>query len=161
MNARAVGAKEFVEPLPRKAGAREDQRLLRDLRQGDLGAVRERISRAHHEAQAIFVNVVDFQIGRFGGQRNDTDINGAVLDPLQDLVTEVAVNADVYERIAALKFRKNVRKQIEAGRFVGPEYNRALDHVATVRDELNGLVPPTKQFLRLFEKDFAVRRQLD
>ncbi len=123
--------------------------------------MRERISRTHHEAQAIFVNVVDFQIGRFDGKRDDTDINGTVLDPLQYLVAEVAVNADVHERIAALKFRKNVRKQIEAGRFVGPEYNRALDNVATVRDELNGFVPQTKQFLRVFEKDFAGRGQLD
>src|SRR6266702_4737997 len=71
------------------------------------------------------------------------------------------LNADVHERIAALKFRKNVRKQIEAGRFVGPKYNRALHDVATVRDDLNGFVPQTKQFLRVFKKDFAGRGQLD
>ena len=74
-------------------------------------------------------------------------------------MAEVAVNTDVHQRITALKFRKNIRKQVEARRFIGAKNNRALNHVAAVRDDLNGFVTQAKQFFRELEKDFAGRSQ--
>src|SRR5258708_7275428 len=121
----------------------------------------ERVSRTDHKAQAIFVNVVHLQIRRLDGQRDDAYVNRAVLHALQDFVAEVAVYADVHQRIAPLKFRKNIREQVEARRFIGAEDHRSLDNVAAVRNDLNGFVPQAKQLFRKLEKNFAGRSQLD
>src|SRR5258708_6910952 len=50
--ARAIGTEEFVEHLARKTSPRKNERLLRDLGQGDLGAMSERVSRANHKPKA-------------------------------------------------------------------------------------------------------------
>src|SRR5258708_22601955 len=121
----------------------------------------ERISRSDHKAQAIFINVVHFQIGRLDGQGDDADVNRAVLHALQDLVAEVAVYADVHQRIAALKFRKNIREQVEAGGFIGAEDDRSLNNVAAVRNDLNGFVAQAKQLFGVLEKNFAGWSELD
>src|SRR5258708_4436974 len=121
----------------------------------------QRVSPADHKAQAILVNVMHLQIGRLDGQRDDAHINRAVLDALQDLVTEVAIDADVHQRIAPLKFRKNIREQVEAGRLIRAEDDRSLNHVAAIRNDLNGFVAQAKQLFRVFEKNFAGRSELD
>src|SRR5260370_1601488 len=134
--------------------------MLRDFREGDLGAVGERVSRTEHEAQAMLVDMMHLQIRRLDGQRDDADVNRAVLDALQYLVTEVAVDADVHQRIAALKFRKNIREQIEAGGFIGAEDDRSLNNAAAVRNDLNGVGAQAKQLSRVPEKNFAGRQEL-
>src|SRR5260370_19398187 len=125
-----------------------------------VGTMSEWVIGADHEGQTVFVNVVHFQIRGLDGQGDDSHVYGAVLHALQNLVTEVAVYADVHQRIAPLKFRKNVGEQIEAGRFVGAENDGALDNVAAVRNDLNGLVAQAKQLSRVLKKDFAGGRQL-
>ena len=159
MKARAVRTEEFVEHLARKTSPRKDKRLFGDLCERDLRAMGKWVSRADHEAQAVFVNVVHLQIRGFDRQGDDAHVGGAVLHALQDLVAEVAVNTDVHQRIAALKFRKNIRKQVEARRFIGAKNDWALNHVAAVRDDLNGFVTQAKQLFRELEKDFAGRSQ--
>ena len=62
---------------------------------------------------------------------------GAVFDALQNFVAEIAINADVHQRKAPLKFRKNIGKKIQAGGFVGAKNHRALHHVAAVRHALD------------------------
>src|SRR5258708_18581900 len=101
------------------------------------------------------------QIRRLDGQRDDAHVNRAVFDALQDLVTEVAVYADVHQRIAPLKFGKNIREQIEARGFIGAEDDRSLNHVAAVGNDLNGFVAHAQQFFRVLEKNFAGRSELD
>ena len=160
-HARAVGTEKFIEDLAGKTSPRKNERLLGDFGEGDLGAMGERVSRADHEAQAVFVDVVHLQIRRLDGKGDDADVDGAVFHALQDFVAEVAVDADVDERIAALKFGKNIGKQIEAGRFVGAEDDRALDDVAAVGDDLNGFVAEAEQFFGVFEKNDAGGSQLD
>src|SRR5260370_39241533 len=59
------------------------------------------------------------------------------------------------QRIAALKLRKNVGEQIEAGRFIGAEDDGALNHVAAVGDDLNGFVAQAEELLRVLEENFA------
>ncbi len=76
-------------------------------------------------------------------------------------MAEIAVNADVHQRIAALKLRKNIREQIEAGGFIGAENDRALNHVAAVGDDLDGFVAQAKQFFGVFEKNLTAGSQLD
>src|SRR5260370_15418756 len=99
--------------------------------------------------------MMHLQIRRLDGQRDDADVNRAVLDALQYLVTEVAVDADVHQRIAALKFRKNIREQIEAGGFIGAENHPSLNNVAPVRNDLNGFVAPPKPLSCVLGKNFA------
>src|SRR6267142_2227262 len=150
VEARAVGAKKLVEHLASEAGTRKNERLSRDLRQSNFRTIRERIFRADHEAQAVLVNVVHFEVGRLDGKRDDADIDGAIFDALKNLVAEIAVDADVHERIAALKFGKYIREQVEAGGFVGAENDGALHNVAAVRDDLNGLVAHAKKLFCVF-----------
>ncbi len=161
VDARAIGAEELVQHLAGEAGAGKDERLLGDLGESDLGAMRQGVFRADHEAQAVFVDVVHFQIGRLDGEGDDADIHGAVLDALEDFVAEVAVNADVDERVAALKFSENIREKVQAGGFIGTENDGALNNVAAVGDDLNGFVAHTEQLFRVLEKDFAGGSEFD
>src|SRR5712691_7385481 len=121
----------------------------------------ERVLRADHEAQTILVNVVHLQIRGLDGQGDDANIDGAVLDALQNLVTEIAIDADVHQGIAALKFRKNIGEQVETGGFIGAEDHRALNHVTAVSNDLNGFVAQAKQFFGVLEKNFTGRSQLN
>ncbi len=119
------------------------------------------VFRADHEAQAIFVDVVHLQIGRLDGKCDDADIHGAILDALEDFVAEIAVDADVHERVAALKFGKNIREQVEASGFIGTEDDGALDDVATVGNDLNGFVAHAKELFRVLEKHDAGGSEFD
>src|SRR5260370_19248375 len=130
VNARAIGAEELVEHLASEAGAGENEGLLGEFGERDFGAMSEGISRTDHEAQTVLVNVVHLQIRGLDGQRNDADVDGAVFDALENLVAEVAVNADVHQGIAALKFRENVGEQIEAGGLIRAPNNPAPKHNA-------------------------------
>ncbi len=161
VNARAIRPEKFVKNLAREAGAGKDERLLGDFGEGDLGAMSEGIARADHEAQTVLVNVVHLQIGRLDGQRDDANVHGTVLDTLQDLVAEIAVNADVHERITALKFGKNVGEEIKAGGFIGAEDDRSLNDVAAVGNDLNGFIAHAKEFFGVLEENLAGGSQLD
>src|SRR5260370_40370257 len=116
---------------------------------------------ADHETQAILVNVVHFQIGGLDGQSDDANIAGAVLDALQNLVAEIAIDTDVHQGIAALKFRKNIGEQVKTGGFIGAEDHRALNHVTAVSNDLNGFVSQAEEFFGVLEKNFTGGRQLD
>ena len=157
----SVGAEKFVEDLASEAGAREDQRLAGDFFERDLGAMRERIAGADHEAEAVSREVMNFKRRRFNGESDDADVNGAVFDALQDLVAEIAIDADVDLRIAALEFGEYVGEKIEASGFVGAEDKRALHDVAAVGNDLNGFVAETEKTFGVFEEDFAGGSQLD
>lgn len=159
--ASAIGAEELVQDLAGEAGTGKDERLSGDFLEGDLGAVRERIAAADHEAEAVARNVMDLESGRFDGKRDDADIDGAVLDALQNLVAEIAVDADLHLGIAALKLGENIRKQIEAGGFVSAENERALDDITAVGHELNGFVAKAEETLGVLEEDFAGGSELD
>src|SRR5260370_24295666 len=65
------------------------------------------------------------------------------------------------QRIAALKLRKNVGEQIEAGRFIGAEDDGSMMHVAGVGDDLNGIVTQAEELFRVLEENFAGGSQLD
>src|SRR5260370_10566744 len=116
---------------------------------------------ADHETQAILVNVVHFQIGGLDGQSDDANIDGAVLDALQNLVAEIAIDTDVHQGIAALKLRKNIGEQVKTGGFIGAEDDQALNHVTAASNDLNGFVAHAEQLFRVFEKDFTGGSQLD
>src|SRR5947208_4323424 len=68
VNASAIRPEKLVEHLASEAGARENERLFGNFGKRDFGAMRERVLGANHEAEGIFVDVVQFSIGRFGGE---------------------------------------------------------------------------------------------
>ena len=94
--ARAIGAKQLVQDLAGEAGTRENQRLRSHFLERDLGAVSQRIAAADHETQAVARNVMNFESGRFDGEGHDADVDRTVFDALQDLVAEIAIDADVH-----------------------------------------------------------------
>src|SRR3989442_8489753 len=161
VNARAVGAEQLVEHLPRIARLGKDERLLGNLRQGDARPPRKRIFGVNHHHQAVAKNGMDSEIRRLDGKRHDADIDRAVLQALQDLVAKVPVDTDLDKRIAALKFGKDVRQKVEARSLVGAEDDRALHPVTAVRDGLHGLVTQREQALRVFEETFSGRRKMN
>src|SRR5260370_17613909 len=60
-----------------------------------------------------------------------------------------------------MKFRKEIREQVEGGGFIGAKDDRALNHVAAIRNDLNGFVAQAKQLFRVFEKNLAGGGELD
>jgi hypothetical protein len=161
VNARAIGAEELVEHLACEAGAGKDEGLLGNFGEGDLGAMCQGVFCANHEAEAVFVDVVHFQVRRLDGESDDAHIDGAVLDTLEDLVAEIAVNADLHEGIAALEFGEDVGKKVEASGFIGAEDDGALDDVAAVGDDLDGFVAHAEELFGVLEKDDAGGSELN
>jgi hypothetical protein len=101
------------------------------------------------------------KIGRLDGESDDADVGGAVFDALQNFVAEIAVDADVDERVASLKFGKNIGEQIEASGFIGAEYDGALDDVAAVGNDLDGFVAEAEEFFSELVKNFTSGSKLD
>jgi len=161
VDAGAIGTEKFVKHLACEAGAGKDEGLLGEFGESDLGAMSQGVLRADHEAQAVFVNVVHLQVGGLDGQGDDAYVHGTVLDALENFVAEIAIDADVHQRVAALKLRENIGEQIETGRFIGAEDDRALNDVAAVGDDLNGFVAQAEELFGVLEKDFAGGGQFD
>jgi hypothetical protein len=161
VNAGAIWTEEFIEHLASEAGAGKDERLLGNVGESDLGALGDGILGADHEAKAVLVDVVHLEVGRLDGKSDDADVGGAIFDALKNLVTEVAVDADMDERIAALKLGKDIGEKIKAGGFIGAENNGPLNYVAAVGDQLNGFVAEAKKLFRVLEENLAGGSEFD
>ncbi len=160
-NAGTIGTEKLVQNLAGEASARENQGLRGYFLESDLGTMSERIAAADHESQAVARDMVDFERRGLDRKCDDADVYGAVLDALENLVAEIAVDADVDLRITALKLGENIREKIEAGGFVGAEDERALHDIAAVGDDLNGFIAEAEKALGVLEKDFASGSELD
>src|ERR1700736_1384001 len=147
MHARTVGAEQLIQHLTRKTSARKDERLGSHFLQRKFRAVRQWVTHANHESQSIAVNVMYLEIWRFHRQGNDTHIDASVFDALQNRVAEIEIDADVHERIAALKFREHVGKNVQTGGFISAKHHRSLNDVAAIGHNLNGLIAQAQQTL--------------
>src|SRR6266851_8144870 len=96
MHASAERPKYFIEHLPRESGSRHDQRLAGHLFKTDFTAAGQRIFYADHQAQAVAINMMNLQVGRFQRKTDDDDIHGAVFHALHYLMAEIAVDADMH-----------------------------------------------------------------
>src|SRR5262249_19291624 len=161
VNAGTIGTEKLVENLPGIAGAGKNKGLACNLFERNFGAAGQRILAANHEAHAVFINVVNLEVGRLERHGDDADVHGAVLDASQNFMAKVAVDADVNLRIFALEFSENVRQKIKAGGLVGAKDDRALHHVATIGDDLNGFISEAEEAFGIVEEDFAGGGQLD
>src|ERR1700722_5160433 len=101
------------------------------------------------------------QVWRLRGQRYDANVHATIFNALQDLVAEVTINADVDLRKSPLKFRKNIRQEIQAGRFVRAKKHRALHNVAAIGHNLDRLISQAQQAFSVIEEHFAGGRQLN
>ena len=120
-----VGPEMFVQQLARVAGARKNQRLLGNILHANGLKLCQGIARIHHQHHAVPENRMNFQARRFGRKRDDSHVHRSVLHLLQHLVAEIPVNADLHSRIEAMIFRENIRKHIQARRFVGSQREHA------------------------------------
>ena len=96
-----------------------------------------------------------FSVRRLDGQRNDADVDGAVFDALQNLVAEIAVDADVHQREIAAEIRQKYRAADTSRWLRWRRKHRALHHVAAVRDDLHGFVAQAQKAFGKFEQNFA------
>jgi len=143
-NSRAIRPEQFIKHLACKTCLWENQRLCGHFFQRDLRAMRQRIPSAHHEPQPVFVNMVHAQIWRFRRQRHNSHIDGAIFNPLQNLVAEITINADMDLRKPPLKLRENIRQQIQASRFVRAKQHRPLYDVPAIGHNLHRFVPQSE-----------------
>src|SRR5580700_3174577 len=161
LQAGTIRAEELVEDLAGVAGPRKKQGRGGDLFERDVAALGEGILGADHEAKAITVDDMHLEIGRFQRERNDAEIERAFLQALQNFVAEIAVDADVDQRIAALEFGKDVGEQVEAGGLIRAEGDGTLNHAAAVGDDLHGFIAQAEKAFGVVEENNAGWRQLD
>jgi hypothetical protein len=95
------------------------------------------------------------QTRRLDGQSYDTNINGAILQFLNDLVAKVAIDADLNAGIKASVFGEHLRQDIEAGSFVRADQERAARRNVLVRYREQGLIAHPQEPLCVGEQDSA------
>ena len=157
---RAVGPELLVEHLAHETRSSERSSGCSAMSLVvTLLMLRERIRGARHQHQAIAKNRMNAQAGRFHGQRDDADVDGAVFDLLDHFVAEIPVDADLHGGIALVVFRENIGQDVEAGCLVGADASvprGVLDWSATAR---NDSLRRVSSSLGVFEKRFAGGRE--
>ena len=108
---------------------------------------------ADHEHQLIAENSMRFQAGTLHRHGDDADVNGSVLQLLDNLVTEVAINADLHAGIQAAIFRENIGQNVKARGFVRAHGDGAAGHVALVGDSEQRLIFYLQHPLGIGEQD--------
>src|SRR3984957_12126813 len=115
----------------------------------------QRILRADHQHQLVAKNRLNFQARRLNRQRENSHIDRTVLKLLDDLVTEISINADLYRRILAAVFAKDFGQNIKASGFVRPNTQRTSGSSAVVRDRHQRLIAQVAKTFGIFEKNLA------
>src|SRR5579864_6999695 len=122
---RAVWPEELVEQLPREAGLGNDQRLVCDFRRGDGLVFCQWVAGAHHQHQAIAKDRMCSQARRFHRKSDDADVHSAILNLLDYLSAEIAINANLHGWKPAMEFGEDIGQNVEASCFVGTDRERA------------------------------------
>ena len=90
-------------------------------------------------------NRMRFQAGRLYRQGDDSHVDRAVLQLLDDLVAEVAINTDLHAGIQMTVLGKYVRQYVQAGRLIGANHQRAARAGALIRYGKQRLIPHLQQ----------------
>jgi hypothetical protein len=153
----AVGTKILVQQLTRESGPGKDERMLGDFARAHGLLPRQRIPRAHHQHDAVAKNRVHLQAARLHRQRDDADVNRTVLNLLEHLVAEVAIDADLDGRIEPVILGKHSRQHVEAGGFVGSDGQHAPRSAGLVGDGAQRFVAQCKETCGVFEQRLSRR----
>ena len=135
--------------------------MLGDFGQRDGVQFGQGVLRIHHPHELVAVDRVRLHAGGFDRQRDDADVDGAVLELLENLVAEVAVDAHLHAGIQAAVLREDVGKNVEAGGLVGADDDRAARVGAVVGDSEQRFVAQLQQALGVGEQDAAGGSQRD
>src|SRR5882762_11334821 len=111
----AIRTKQLVHDPPRKASAGQDQRLLHYHADGDLVVLGQRTVSAHHEHETVSEYRPNLEHRHFDGERDDPHIDSPAVQPLQNLVTEVPVNAHLDRWIKSQVLRENIGQDVKTG----------------------------------------------
>ena len=82
-----------------------------------------------------------FKAGRLHRQGHDPKINGPVFDALQNLVAEIAIDADLHIWIRAMELGENLGQDVEAGGFICSDGKNAAGHLGLVGDGPQRFLP--------------------
>src|ERR1700730_9467127 len=154
----AVRAELLVEHLAHETGLGKYQRLPGDVAREYRFVRREGIGRADHQHQTIFEDDMNLEAGRFYRQRNDAHVNGAVFDFLENLMAEIAVDADLYRWKAPAILGENVREHVKTRRFVRSDSECAARGAGLVGNGTQRFIPQSEETSCVFKQRFAGNR---
>ncbi len=83
------------------------------------------------------------------------DVDRSVLDLLQNLVAEIAVDADLHRRVEAVILRENFRQNVQACRFVGAEGEHSSRRGGLVGHGAQGFGAHVHHAHGVFKKGFS------
>ena len=103
--------------------------------------------RRHHHLNFISKERNHFHIADVQRQGDDAEFDGALLNFLNDLMAEIAVNADLDQGIELFETGEGFRKHIKASCFVGADLKLAARCLVKLSDGLQGFLMQLDDFL--------------
>src|SRR5579862_8643674 len=131
---RGVGTKQLVHKLAGVTGFGDQQRLACDVINSDSLLSCQGVFGTNHQHELVAKDGVGLQAGRFYWQGHDADIDRAVLQLLDDLVAEVAIDTDLDFRVEAAIFGEHFGQNVKASGFVGADDESASRGDALIGD---------------------------
>ncbi len=136
----AIRTKQFVHDPPGKARAGQDHGLLHYHADGDFVVLGQGIVSAHHEHESVSEDGPNLEHRHFHGERDDPHIDRPAVQPLQNLVTEVPVNAHLHRWIKSQILGENIGQDIKAGGLVRAEREHTSRIIPVVGDGAQGFI---------------------
>ena len=104
------------------AGRFDDERMLKQLRQGHTGMCSQRMPLREHSAQRIVPERVEFQVVCHNG-REETAVHLPTDDPFPDLIIVAVQNFNLHLRVVFLEIMHNFRhpERCDAGNAAHPQ----------------------------------------
>ena len=113
--------------------------MLRNFLHRHALVLRQRMGLGHHHLDFVAKNGNHFHVVGRLGQRDDAHVYRAFLHFLQNLVAEVAVNADLHQGVELLEFRESLGQDVKAGGFVGADRQLAARSLVQLGNGLQSL----------------------
>src|SRR5579872_668525 len=158
---RAVRPEELVQQPSRVAGFWKEQRMFGDLADRKHLELCQGILRAHHQHELIPENRLDLQAGGLDRQGQNADFHGPIFELLNDLIAEIAINADLYRRISPAVLGEDLGQNIETSRLVGADAQGSPRSTAMIGHGRERFVAQVLQSLRVFIENLPGRSELD
>src|SRR5579872_1062051 len=119
------------------------------------------VLRADHQHQLISENWLDLQAGRLDRQRQNADFHGAVLELLDNLVTEIAIDTNLHWRISPAVLAEDLGQDVETCRFISSNSQGSARSTAVIGHCGERFVAQSFQSLGVFVEDLPGGSQLD
>ena len=129
--------------------------MFSNLADGYNFKLSQRVLWTHHQHELVTKDGMGLQTCRLNGQRDDAHIDSAILQFLDNFVTEVAINTDLNAGIQMAVLGENVRQDIEASGFIGADDKRSARTGALIRYGKQRLIAHLQQAFGVSEQHSA------